>query len=98
MHCEGGGREYLFEGPLGQAASSPEVEDTTHLRKDVIIYLSDFATVFDCVEREGRSRNYVFVCHLEQVQTNTKIMSRLDSVPPLNVFFNLSVGKMEHSL
>lgn len=74
-------------GGIWQAASSPEVEDTTHLRKDVIIYLSNFATVFGCVEREGRSRNYVFVCHLEQVQTNTKITSRLDSVPPLNVFF-----------
>lgn len=44
MMREGGG--YLFEGPLGQTASSPEVEDTTHLRSDVIIYLSDFATVF----------------------------------------------------
>lgn len=83
---------------MGQAASSTEVEDTTHLRRDVIIYLSDFATVFGCVEREGRSRNYVFVCHLEQVQTNTKIMCGLDSVPPLNIFLNLSVGKKEHSL
>lgn len=90
---EGGGGGYLFEGPLGQASSSPEVEDTTHLRKDVIIYLSDFATVFGCVEREGCSGNYVFVCHLEQVQANTQIMSRLDSVPPLNVFFKSQCGQ-----
>lgn len=85
-----------------QAASSSEVEDTTtHLRKDVIIYLSDFATVFGCVERGGRGRKYVFVWHLEQVQANTKIMSRLDSdlIEQFFVFFfHLSVGKKEHSL
>lgn len=76
------GGKYLDEGFLGQAASSPEVEDTTtHLRKDLIIYLSD-----GCVEREGRGRSCVFVWLLVQVQTQ-RSWSSLHSDPPLNSSF-----------